>query len=297
MTDNNRQNAPINWYPGHMEKARRDMKDALKAVDIIIEVRDARIPYASSNPMLNELAGNKPRLIILGKSDLADPNITDLFIRSWDDIQTKGIAMDIAHDKNVKTWVIQSANELGKPILDKWVKKGIKPRPLRAMACGIPNAGKSTLINRIAGKKSAKTEDRPGVTRSLTWIKASNTLEILDTPGVLWPKFEDQKTGSLLAAMGAINEDILDIKDIAMDTMHTIRELYPNVLENAYRLPDNTRIDTMLNEIAIARHLLKENNTPDMDRAAITFLHELRKGKLGRLTLERPYETTENLSQ
>ena len=167
------------------------------------------------------------------------------------------------------------------------IRKGIRPRAMRAMACGIPNAGKSTLINRIAGRNSAKTADKPGVTRALTWIKADPTLEILDTPGVLWPKFEEPRTGSLLAATGAINENILDLKEIAMDTIHVIRDFYPGVMEETYGAEVTTRTDVMLERIAETRHLLKENGVPDVDRAASVFLHELRRGKLGRLTLER----------
>ena len=154
------------------------------------------------------------------------------------------------------------------------------------MVCGIPNAGKSTLINRISGKNRVRTEDRPGVTRSLAWIHADKTMDLLDTPGVLWPKFDDPRTGSLLAATGAVNESILDLKEIAMDTMHVIRQYYPDALSEAYQCDPDTRIDVMLEKIAAARHALKENNEPDTDRAAVIFLHELREGKLGRITLE-----------
>ena len=177
-------------------------------------------------------------------------------------------------------------HELGKPKIERMVRRGIRPRALRAMVCGIPNAGKSTLINRISGKNRVRTEDRPGVTRSLAWIHADKTMDLLDTPGVLWPKFDDPRTGSLLAATGAVNESILDLKEIAMDTMHVIRQYYPDALSEAYQCDPDTRIDVMLEKIADARHALKENNEPDTDRAAVIFLHELREGKLGRITLE-----------
>lgn len=276
----------VQWYPGHMEKARRDMAEQLKAVDMIIELRDARIPQASRNPILDEMAPQKPRLIVLSKIDLADEARTAEWVSSLKTENRDCLALDLAKDKSVRKQIVSACAVLTKEKRDRMIRRGIRPRAMRAMACGIPNAGKSTLINRIAGRTSAKTADKPGVTRSLTWIKADSTLEILDTPGVLWPKFEDPRTGSLLAATGAINENILDLKEIAMDTIHVIRKLYPDVLEQEYGADKNTRTDVMLEKIAEKRHLLKENSVLDADRAASVFLHELRRGKLGRLTLE-----------
>ena len=277
----------VQWYPGHMEKARRDMADNLKAVDMIIELRDARIPKASRNPVLDEMAPQKPRLIVLSKIDLADPKVTEAWVNSLRGENRDCLALDIARDKSVRKQIVDACAELTKEKRERMIRRGIRPRAMRAMACGIPNAGKSTLINRIAGRNSAKTADKPGVTRSLTWIKADPTLEILDTPGVLWPKFEDPRTGSLLAATGAVNETILDLKEIAMDTIHVIREAYPMVLEQEYEAAEGTRTDVMLEKIAAKRHLLADNGEPDLDRAASLFLHELRRGKLGRLSLER----------
>ncbi len=276
----------VQWYPGHMEKARRDMADHLKAVDMIIELRDARIPMASRNPILDEMAAGKPRLIILSKTDLADPEATEKWVSKLKGENRDCLALDLVNDRTSRNQIIASCRTLTEARRQRMIRRGIRPRAMRAMACGIPNCGKSTLINRIAGRNSARTADKPGVTRSLTWIKADSTLEILDTPGVLWPKFEDPKTGSLLAATGAVNEDILNLKDIAMDTIHTIRDLYPGILEKEYQADETVRTDVMLEKIAGTRHLLKEGNTPDTDRAAIVFLHELRRGKLGRLTLE-----------
>lgn len=280
----------IQWYPGHMEKARRDMQDSLKAVDMIIEVRDARIPRASANPLLDQMAQGKPRLILLSKSDLADPEVT----RRWTEALTQDdrivAAMNIADDANVRKTIIETSRILTQARRERMIRRGIRPRAMRAMACGIPNAGKSTLINRIAGRKSVKTEDRPGVTRSLTWIHADATLEILDTPGVLWPKFSDPRTGSLLAAVGSINEDILDLKSVAMDTIHVIRKDYPGLLENDFHCPMEIRTDDMLDRIAEERHLLKNDGVYDTDRAASLFLHELRRGAYGGISLERPDE-------
>lgn len=276
----------VQWYPGHMEKARRDMQESLKAVDLIVEIRDARVPDASRNPLLDTMGQGKGRLIVLSKMDLADPVETDRWIEALTKEDQMALALDIAHDPSAKKIVLDHLHQLGQPKIERMVRRGIRPRPLRAMVCGIPNAGKSTLINRISGKNRVRTEDRPGVTRSLAWIHADKTMDLLDTPGVLWPKFDDPRTGSLLAATGAINESILDLKEIAMDTMHVIRQYYPDALSNAYQCDPDTRIDVMLEKIASARHAVKENNAPDVERAAIIFLHELREGKLGRITLE-----------
>ena len=276
----------VQWYPGHMEKARRDMQESLKAVDLIVEIRDARVPDASRNPLLDTMGQGKGRLIVLSKADLADPVETQRWIDTLTKEDQKAMALDIAHDPSAKKIVLEQLHELGKPKIERMVRRGIRPRALRAMVCGIPNAGKSTLINRISGKNRVRTEDRPGVTRSLAWIHADKTMDLLDTPGVLWPKFDDPRTGSLLAATGAVNESILDLKEIAMDTMHVIRQYYPDALSEAYQCDPDTRIDVVLEKIAAARHALKENNEPDTDRAAVVFLHELREGKLGRITLE-----------
>lgn len=280
----------IQWYPGHMEKARRDMQDSLKAVDMIIEVRDARIPLSSANPMLDQMAQGKPRLILLSKRDLADEDVTKQWIDALSKEDRIVIACDIAKDPNVKKTVVEASKKLTEAKRQRMIKRGIRPRAMRAMACGIPNAGKSTLINRIAGRKSAKTEDRPGVTRSLTWIHADASLEILDTPGVLWPKFSDPRVGSKIAAVGSINEDILDLKSVAMDTMHIIRKDYPGLLENEFHCEQSIRTDRMLDEIARERHLLKNDGAMDADRAASLFLHELRRGAYGGISLERPDE-------
>ena len=276
----------VQWYPGHMEKARRDMQESLRAVDLIVEIRDARVPDASRNPLLDTMGQGKGRLIVLSKADLADPVETQRWIDTLTKEYQKAMALDIAHDPSAKKIVLEQLHALGKPKIERMVRRGIRPRALRAMVCGIPNAGKSTLINRISGKNRVRTEDRPGVTRSLAWIHADKTMDLLDTPGVLWPKFDDPRTGSLLAATGAVNESILDLKEIAMDTMHVIRQYYPDALSEAYQCDPDTRIDVMLEKIAAARHALKENNEPDTDRAAVIFLHELREGKLGRITLE-----------
>lgn len=282
----------VQWYPGHMEKARREMNDRLKAVDMIIEVCDARIPEASRNPMLAGMALQKPRLIILGKCDLADEAMTKQWIAYYTRENMAAIALDLMHDNNAGRNVIKACTKLMEPIHAKQRAKGINPRAARAMAAGIPNAGKSTLINRIAGKTTVKAADKPGVTRSLTWIHADPQLDLLDTPGVLWPKFDDEKTGSLLAALGAINENILDLKFIAMDTIHAVQDLYPGLLEKEFEVED-VNPNGMLKAIAAKRHLLSNDGRQDTKRAASVFLHELRKGRYGGLTLEAPCEKSE----
>lgn len=281
----------IQWYPGHMEKARREMTERLKAVDLVIELRDARIPEASRNPLLNMMAKDKPKLILLTKTDMADPAATEEWIRRLRSQEnTSCLAVDLMRDSRCGKKIIREALALMKEKREKQKARGINPRAVRAMAAGIPNVGKSTMINRIAGKNTLKAADKPGVTRSLTWLHADPDLDLLDTPGVLWPKFDDEKTGSLLAAVGSINDDILDRKMLAMDTIRIIQDLYPGLLEDFYSAEEGVNPNGMLKAIAAARHLLREQGEPDTKRAAETFLTDLRHGKLGRLTLERPDE-------
>ena len=202
----------IQWYPGHMEKTRRQMEERLKAVDMVIELRDARMPLASRNPLLIDLAKDKPKLIVLTKMDMADDNETKKWINKLSEEGNSCLALDLNHNNSASKKVIKEAINIMEEKRSKQRAKGINPRAIRAMACGIPNVGKSTLINRIAKKNTAKAADKPGVTRSLTWIHADEELELLDTPGVLWPKFSDDKTGVILASLGSINDDILNHK-------------------------------------------------------------------------------------
>ncbi|MBQ6490502.1 MAG: ribosome biogenesis GTPase YlqF [Solobacterium sp.] len=278
----------VQWYPGHMEKARRDMQDALKQVDMVIEIRDARIPNASRNPMLDKMIGDKPRLIVLSKSDLADDSASEAWVKALSKEGQKAVYGDLVGQKRNRQMIINECLELTKKKRDKMIARGIRPRAMRAMACGIPNVGKSTLINLIASKTRAKTADKPGVTRSLSWIHASDQLDILDTPGVLWPKFDDERTGVLLAALGSINEDILNTTEIAAYVIKDIQKLYPGLLDGIFEAPEGTDEYAMLEQIARQRHLVKPGGEPDVERAADVFLHELRKAKYGKLTLEMP---------
>lgn len=281
----------IQWYPGHMEKARRAMNENIKAVDIVIEIRDARIPLASQNPLLEQLLQGRAHLIILSKSDLADPSITEKWLTYFDTPTTKALALDLFHDKSSRSKIIQACKDLTREKREKMIAKGIRnPRAMRAMACGIPNVGKSTMINLITSKNTVKTADKPGVTKSLSWIHADSSLDILDTPGVLWPKFSDQSIGISLAAIGSINEDILNKREIAIETIRMIQRMYPHLLEEQYEAESDADAQEILLAIAQKRNLKKENGEYDMLRSADLFLRELRKAKLGRVSLEMPDE-------
>ncbi len=273
------------------------MAEHLKAADMVIEIRDARIPRASKNPVLDQLIGERPRLIILSKADLADPEKTQEWIRALKSDSQDVLALDLAHDSTAKKQIIDACMKLTEPKRQKMISRGIRPRAMRAMVCGIPNSGKSTMINRIAGKSVAKTEDKPGVTRSLSWIHCGKTLDILDTPGVLWPKFDDHKTAVFLAATGAIKEDILDLKEITGVTIDEICHLYPGTLEKEYGMDEQSSREDKLRKIAESRNLRRENDLPDEERAAILFLREFRRGKTGRLTLENTDEKEQDLSE
>jgi ribosome biogenesis GTPase A len=278
----------VQWYPGHMEKTRRQMEESLKAVDCVIEVRDCRIPLASRNPLLEEMAARKPRLIVLTRLDLADPQKTALWLEALASDGTECLALDLSKDASAGKKVVSRCLSLCQPKIEKMKSRGIRPRAMRAMAAGIPNVGKSTLINRVAMRRTAEAANRPGVTRTLKWIPADPQLQLLDTPGVLWPKFEDPRVGSLLAVTGAISDEVLDRNMIAMDAIRILQQLYPGLLEKEYDAAAGTNPHQMLKAVAQKRMLLKEGGELDLRRAADVFLHELRRGSLGRLTLEDP---------
>ncbi len=284
----------VQWYPGHMEKARRQMLERLQVVDMVIEVRDARIPLASENPMLKQMAKDKPKLIVLSKIDQADPVQTERWVKELSKGNNRCIALDLMHDAKCSKKIVKEALILMDAKRQKQIARGMRPRRIRAMAAGIPNVGKSTLINRVQGKNTLKVADKAGVTRSLVWIHADDEMDLLDTPGVLWPKFDDEKTGSLLAALGSINDDILDKKMIAMDTIRSIQEIYPGLLEDMYDT-ETVNPNQMLKAIAKKRHFMQSEDVLDTKRAAESFLTDLRHGKLGSLTLEQVHE--EDLSE
>lgn len=276
------------WYPGHMTKAKRQMQEDIKLIDLIIEVVDARIPLSSRNPDIDELGKNKARMVLLNKSDLADPVINKQWVSYF---QSKNIhTLEVNSKSGAGLKAIQSTvNEACKEKIERDRKRGIKNRPVRAMVVGIPNVGKSTFINSYAGKACAKTGNKPGVTKGKQWIKLNKGLELLDTPGILWPKFEDQATGMRLAFIGSINDEILVMEEVACDFAAYISKLYPDAIAKHYNIPVETEPDYhTLQEIAIARKCLVSGGEPDIAKAARMLLDDYRAGRLGRLSLERP---------
>ncbi len=273
-----------------MAKARREVTEKLKFIDVVIELLDARIPLASRNPMIDELVSHKPRLILLNKADLADPTVT----ASWKSyFEAKGATVLSINAQNGKgTEKIPNAcKQLAKPIIEKMVSRGMKPRAIRAMILGIPNVGKSTLINRLASKRTAQVGDRPGVTKRQQWIKVGTELELLDTPGILWPKFEDQIIGYRLAATGAIKDELLDFQDIALFLLNYLKDFYPSLIQERYKLESVPEDGLALfDEIGKKRGCLLGGGYVDYDKAAEIILREMRSGMLGRISLERPNE-------
>lgn len=277
----------IQWYPGHMTKAVRMMQEDIKLIDIVIELVDARVPYSSKNPDIDELAKNKFRLILLNKVDLADDKIT----AQWEQYyQKKGFAVAKINARSgagIKaiTGVIQ---ETCKEKIERDRKRGILNRSIRAMIVGIPNVGKSTFINSYAGKACTKTGNKPGVTKGKQWIRMNKNVELLDTPGILWPKFEDQQVGVRLALIGSIKDDILNIQELALELISYLVKNYPGVLAENYRADESAESYAILSQIAENRQCKLKGDQPDYDKAAAILLENYRNGKLGRMTLERP---------
>ena len=277
----------IQWFPGHMTKARRQMEENLKKVDFIIEIRDARMPESSKNPMIDDIIQNKPRLIILSKKDKADPQATKVWIQHLTNENEEAIALDLIKE-NYKNKLIEASQKLCANFIEKQKRRGIRPRALRGMVCGIPNVGKSTFINTISRKKMAQTGDRPGVTKSLQWIKLGKELELLDTPGVLWPKFEDQRVGFNLALLGSIKDDIVSMDDLAMYGCEYLMEQKPETLESLYGIQIQETPYETLCEIAKKRGFLQKGEI-DINRLMKTFVREVRDNKLGPITWELPH--------
>lgn len=277
----------IQWFPGHMAKARRQMEENLKKVDFIVEIRDARMPASSKNPLIDELARNKPRLVLLSKKDKADPAQTEAWIEALSGDSISAMAVDLIRDSYKKKIVARSL-ELNSALIEKQKKRGIRPRALRAMVVGIPNVGKSTFINTLAGRKAAKTGDMPGVTKALQWIKADEKLEVLDTPGVLWPKFESRQSGLVLAALGSIKDDVVHMDDLALYCCEYLSQHKPQALLGTYGIEqiEQTPWKT-LEAIARKRGWLQRGEV-DENRTMRTFIQDIRQGKLGRITWEQP---------
>lgn len=275
----------INWYPGHMKKTRELIQENLKAVDVVIEIVDSRIPVSSRNPLIDDIVSGKPRIIVMGKADLADEAET----AKWCDRLSAGkdvarvMALNLQSGENIKKLLKALEAEQQKRDEVKSVK-----RPLRIMIVGVPNVGKSSLINRLTGKRSAQTGDRPGVTKGKQWLTLSNGMQLLDTPGILWPKFEDPDVGLDLAFCGSIKDDILGVQDLGYELIRVLGRDYPDLLKERYRLDEVSEeaIENMDN-IALKRGFIMSGKRIDYERTGRTVLDEFRGGKIGRITLEK----------
>ena len=279
------------WYPGHMTKAKRMMQENMSLIDLVIELVDARVPISSRNPDIDELGKNKSRIILLNKSDLADQRANKEWMTYF---QGKGfhvVEINAKTGSGVKS--IQSVvQDACKEKIERDRKRGILNRPVRAMVVGIPNVGKSTFINSFAGKACAKTGNKPGVTKGKQWIKLNKNLELLDTPGILWPKFEDQAIGMKLDFIGSINDEILLIDELAMDLIKHISPRYGEVLKERYSIDETGTPLEVLSGIALNRRCFKKGEELDLEKAAGMFMDDFRSGKLGRISLEWPEEFT-----
>lgn len=274
----------INWYPGHMKKTRELIQDNLKAVDVVIEIVDSRIPVSSRNPIIDEIVQGKRRIIVLGKCDLADDEATEMWKKKLGKDGSRVVALNAQTGENIK--------ELFKVLEQEQERRNATKsfeRPLRLMIVGVPNVGKSSLINRLIGRKSARTGDRPGVTTGKQWVTLQNGMQLLDTPGILWPKFEDRNVGLKLAFCGSIKDDILGVQDLAFELIKLLEKEYPQNLIDRYKLDEikEETIDNM-DAIALKRGFILSGKRIDYERTGRIVLDEFRGGKLGKITLERP---------
>ncbi|EGQ27328.1 ribosome biogenesis GTP-binding protein YlqF [Sporosarcina newyorkensis 2681] len=281
----------IQWFPGHMAKARREVSEKLKLVDIVFELIDARLPLSSRNPMIDEVIQQKPRLLILNKMDLADEVQTKRWIAYFEERGFRTVAINSFEGKGLQT-VTKAAKEILQPKFDRMKQRGIRPGAIRAMIVGIPNVGKSTLINRLAKKNIAKTGNKPGVTKAQQWIKYGKELELLDTPGVLWPKFEDPEVGFKLALTGAIKDSVLNMEELAVYGLRFLSEHYPERLEARYQL---TAIDedilAIFDQIGERRKVYSAGAEIDYDKVADLIVQDIRDQQVGKLTFDFPEES------
>ncbi len=277
----------INWFPGHMAKARREIGEKLTLVDLVIELKDARIPYASTNPMIDDIVGNKPRLILLCKSSLADKEVTQQWISYYKEQGILALDIDSIAGYHIKD-IYSYATLALKDVFAKRKERQITSKTIKAIILGIPNVGKSTLINALAKRKATVVGDRPGVTKNQTWIKITNDLYLLDTPGILWPKFEDQSVAIRLAMCGAIKDDILDINALVLASIAYIVDLYPKALKDRYRVDIVEDLEQIQQQIGKNRGFLSKGGAVDLERTNRMFLNELRGMKIGAMSYERP---------
>ncbi|EDM51359.1 ribosome biogenesis GTPase YlqF [Eubacterium ventriosum] len=276
----------INWYPGHMTKAVRQMKEDIKLIDLVIELLDARIPLSSRNPDIDDLGKNKARLVLLNKSDLADETDNNKWIQYFKDKGIIALKINSKNKQGIKE--INNAVQIAcKEKIERDKKRGIINRPVRAMVVGIPNVGKSTFINAYAGRAAAKTGNKPGVTKGKQWIKLNKNLELLDTPGILWPKFDNQTIGMHLAFIGSINDNILDVTELAYQLVKLLATTYPKVVVERYKIEGHEDPLQVMYQVAEVRGCKLKGNQPDLEKTSKIIMDDFRAGKLGRITLDK----------
>ena len=282
--DNRQDSTNINWYPGHMAKAKREISEKIGLIDIVFEVIDARIPYSSKNKDIDNMIKNKPRVLIMTKIDLCDMDVTLKWKKYYEDLGYRVIMLDLINGYNKKV-IEDNIKDLINDVNEKRKKKGLKERRIRTLILGIPNVGKSTLINRLVGKKATNVGNKPGVTKQLEWIRISNTMELLDTPGILWPKLDDNEVALNLASMTAIKEEILDLEDVSIYVINKMFKLYHLNIKNRYHLENNDDIVETLDLIGKKIGALR-NGEVDYERVYRTILRDLREGYLGKVTFD-----------
>ena len=277
----------IQWYPGHMTKARRMMQENIKLVDLVIELVDARVPLSSRNPDIDDLGRNKARLLLLNKSDLADEAANEAWSAYFRAKGFQVVKLNSRSGAGFKS-VNAAVQEACKEKIERDRRRGILNRPVRAMVAGIPNVGKSTFINSFAGKACTKTGNKPGVTKGAQWVRLNKQVELLDTPGILWPKFEDPEVGLKLAMIGSIKEEVLNTEELSLELLKYLKGQYPGVLKERYGVEEALAEVELLGEVAARRGCLQKGGAPDLQKAAAILLEEFRNGKLGKITLELP---------
>lgn len=277
----------VHWFPGHMAKATRMIKEYVKKVDVVIELLDARIPRSSANPVISEVVGQKPHIVVLNKADLANPQATKEWVAYFEKQGLTVLAIDSKTGKGNKQ-LVKAVERLAQPIIDKWKNKGIRSRSVRTIILGIPNVGKSTLINKLAGAAATRTADKPGHTRGQQWVKIGKDLELLDTPGVLWPKLEDQRAAARLAMTGAISDDVYDLESVMKQLLNQVNEANPDLLAERYKLKPEELGDAnqLLKSIGRRRGCLVSGGIVDLEKARRIVLADYRNQKLGNLTLD-----------
>ena len=274
----------INWYPGHMAKTKREIKEKLDLIDIVFEVIDSRIPSTSKNKEIEEMTKNKPRILVMTKKDLCDLDITNKWVSHYEKLGYNAVLVDLIHDKNINN-ILDITNKLAQEVNEKRKQKGLKPRRVRILILGIPNVGKSTLINKLVGKKATNVGNKPGVTKQLEWIRINNDLELLDTPGILWPRLTGETTGLNLASMTAIKEEILNKEEIAIYIINKLNKQYPNIVEERYKIEHKEDIVETLDQIG-ARIGAIRNGETDYEKVYTMILKDLREGAFGGVTFD-----------